>query len=305
MLNKVIIDTDLGTDIDDAMAISLAMKSPEIEVVGITTVYGDSKYRAKLASRLVGLGGKQYPIYAGIDLPLLKKRSIFMAGNEGEGAQEDLNYEYETTHAVDFLIQTVMENPKQITIVAIGPLTNIALAMIKEPCFAENIKELIIMGGAVRLGPNSLNPLIWPEEHNIVCDPEAAEIVFNSNANIYMVGLDVTMLLNIGDEHYKMLKDSKSQVNNLLGDMLADWMVFVKETFGDDKTYMHDPLALACSFNKQFVKFENLDIEIRYTDKERTGQTIGRLNPESNIKVALDVESQEFISFLFKRLLGE
>lgn len=304
-MNKVIIDTDLGTDIDDAMAISLAMKSPEIEVVGVTTVYGDSKYRAQLATRLIELGGCDFDVYAGIDKPLLGKRSIFMAGNEGEGAQEDLDYQFKDKHAVDFLIEQVMTNPGEITIVAIGPLTNIAVAMIKEPQFAANIKELVIMGGSVRLGPNSLNPMVWAEEHNIVCDPESAEIVFSSEANIYMVGLDVTMMLNIGDVEYKLLKDSDSPVNNLLGDMLADWMVFVKEMFGDDKTYMHDPLALACSFDKSFVRFEPIDIEIRYTDKERTGQTIGRLNPDSNIKVALEVENTRFIDFLFKRLLGE
>lgn len=304
-MKKIIIDTDLGTDIDDAMAISLAMKSPEVEVVGVTTVYGDSKYRAKLASRLISLGNREYDVYSGIDKPLLGKRSIFMAGNEGEGAQEDLNYKFKDKHAVDFLIEKVMDNPGEITIVAIGPLTNIAVAMIKEPEFASNLKELIIMGGSVRLGMNSLNPMVWAEEHNIVCDPEAAEVVFNSGANIYMVGLDVTMMLNIGDAEYKLLKESDSKVNNLLGDMLADWMVFVKEMFGDDKTYMHDPLALACSFNKSFVRFEPMDIEIRYTDKERTGQTIGRLNTASNIKVALEVESEKFIDFLFKRLLGE
>ncbi len=304
-MNKVIIDTDLGTDIDDAMAISLAMKSSEIDVIGVTTVYGDSKYRAQLATRLIELGGCEFDVYAGIDKPLLGKRSIFMAGNEGEGAQEDLDYKFKDVHAVDFLIEQVMSNPGEITIVAIGPLTNLAVAMIKEPKFASNIKELIIMGGAVRLGPNSLNPMVWAEEHNIVCDPESAEIVLGSKANIYMVGLDVTMMLNIGDVEYELLKSSDSKVNNLLGDMLADWMVFVKEMFGDDETYMHDPLALACSFDKSFVKFEPMDIEVRYTDKERTGQTIGRLNSESNIKVALEVKHKEFIGFLFKRLLGE
>ncbi len=304
-MNKVIIDTDLGTDIDDAMAISLAMKSSEIEIVGVTTVYGDSKYRAQLATRLISLGGCNFDVYAGIDKPLLGKRSIFMAGNEGEGAQEDLDYQFNDIHAVDFLIEEVMSNPGEITIVAIGPLTNLAVAMIKEPKFATNIKELIIMGGSVRLGANSLNPMIRAEEHNIVCDPESAEIVLSSKANIYMVGLDVTMMLNIGAMEYKLLKGSDSKLNNLLGDMLADWMVFVKKTFGDEKTYMHDPLALVCSFNKSFIKFEPMDIEVRYTDKERTGQTIGKLNPNSNIKVALEVENKEFIDFLFKRLLGE
>lgn len=82
VMTRVIIDTDLGIDIDDAMAISLAMKSPEIEIAGITTVYGDSCYRSKLASRLVALGGCDYKVYSGIDKPLLGKRSIFMAGNE-------------------------------------------------------------------------------------------------------------------------------------------------------------------------------------------------------------------------------
>ncbi len=302
-MKKIIIDTDIGTDIDDAMAITLAVVSDEVNICGITTVYGDTEYRGQLAKKLVKLCDANIPVYCGVNKPLLRKRSIFMAGNEGVESQSRLNETIEQMHAVDYIIKTILENPGQISIVAIGPLTNIALAIIKEPRIIDQIDELIIMGGVTRLGSNSLDCKLWTEEHNIVCDPEAADVVLNSGANIYLIGLDVTMRLDISTHERDLLLASNTKINTFLANMLDDWMKFVKEYFNEEQTFMHDPLALACSFNKSFVKFVPMDIEVIYNDKERSGMTIGKLNELSNIKVALEVDRDGFIEFLLSRLL--
>ncbi len=306
MKNKIIIDTDLGTDIDDAMAIAVAMQSPELNILGITTVYGDSVYRAKLAKKLTLLNNKDIKIYPGIDLPLLKKRKIFMAGNEGVDSQAGLEqYKIENQHAVDFIIDQIKANPGEITLVTIGPLTNIACALIKEPSIANDIKEIVMMGGVTKLGSNRFQENLTTVEHNIVCDPEAASIVFNSGANILMIGLDVTLQLPITLEHGDRLLASNSPMNHLLGEMLKDWIKFVESYFNSDTTYMHDPLALVSAFNRSFIETKKMDIDVVFSDEERSGMTVATLNENSNIEVALEVKSEEFLEFLFTRVLND
>ncbi len=303
---KVIIDTDIGSDIDDAMAIALALKSPELELLGITTVYGDSMLRAKLAKRLVTLGGQpQIPVYSGIDLPLLRKRSVWMAGHEGSEKQLGIeDYSVESQHAVDFIIESILNNPGEVTLIPIGPLTNIATAIIKEPKIIKKIKAINLMGGSTRLGSNRLQPNVWVEEHNIACDPEAADVIFNSGIDITMVGLDVTMQVEIGKKEEELLANSDDPVNQLLAQMLNEWIEFVKVTFNDDVTYMHDPLAVASVFRPDLLDVALLDIDVVYTQAERTGQTVGKINPESKTKVALEVQAEAFKALLFKRLLS-
>ncbi len=303
---KVIIDTDIGSDIDDAMAIALALKSPELELLGITTVYGDSMLRAKLAKRLVTLAGQsQIPVYSGIDLPLLRKRSVWMAGHEGSEKQLGIeDYCVESQHAVDFIIETILNNPGEVTLIPIGPLTNIATAIIKEPKIIKKIKAINLMGGSTRLGSNRLQPNVWVEEHNIACDPEAADVVFNSGIDITMVGLDVTMQVEIGKKEEALLANSNDPVNQLLAQMLNEWIEFVKVTFNDDVTYMHDPLAVASVFRPDLLDVALLDIDVVYTQAERTGQTVGKINPDSKTKVALEVQAEAFKALLFERLLS-
>lgn len=304
---KVIIDTDIGTDIDDAMAIALALKSPELDLLGITTVYGDSMLRAKLAKRLVTLADQaQIPVYSGIDLPLLRKRSVWMAGHEGSEEQLGIEeYQIESQHAVDFIIESILNNPGEVTLIPIGPLTNIATAIIKEPKIIQKIKSIHLMGGSTRLGSNRLKANVWLEEHNIACDPEAAEVVFNSGIDITMVGLDVTMQVEIGKKEEELLANSKDPVNQLLAKMLNEWIEFVKVTFNDDVTYMHDPLAVASVFKPDLLEYALLDIDVRYTEVERTGQTVGKVNPNSKTKVALEVQADAFKELLFTRLLSD
>lgn len=299
MTNRIIIDTDIGSDIDDAMALALAMRSKEIILEGITTVYGDVDLRAKLAKKLLQLGGRDdVKVFAGINQPLLHNRDIWMAGHEGEGVLT--NYEdvsYENGHAVDFIIKTIMENPGEITLIPIGPFTNIASAIIREPKIIENVKEIVLMGGVTRLGNNALE--LPKDEHNIRCDPEAAALVFRSGAPIVMVGLDVTYKVTINKNDRDQLEASKDPLNLALVKQLDRWFDFIKE----DTTKMHDPLTVSLMIDRSIVTTEKMNIHVDYDHRQMTGQTVALPDQNGNVEVCLEVDSKKFTTILLERLL--
>lgn len=299
MTNRIIIDTDIGSDIDDAMALALAMRSKEVIIEGITTVYGDVDLRAKLAKKLLQLGGRNdVKVFAGINQPLLHNRDIWMAGHEGEGVLT--NYDdvmYENGHAVDFIIETIMENPGEITLIPIGPFTNIAAAIIREPKIVENVKEIVMMGGVTRLGDNALE--LPKDEHNIRCDPEAAALVFRSGAPIVMVGLDVTYKVTIDRDARDQLEASKDPLNLALVKQLDRWFDFINE----DTTKMHDPLTVSLMIDRSIVTTKKMNIHVEYDHRQLTGQTVALPNQNGNVEVCLEVDSKKFNRILLDRLL--
>lgn len=298
-MNRLIIDTDIGSDIDDAMALALAMKSPEIVLEGVTTVYGDVDLRAKMVAKMLQLGNREdVRVYAGINDPLLHNREIWMAGHEGKGLLKDGDrLEYDTRHAVDFIIETIMSNPGQITLVPIGPLTNIAACLIREPRIAQNVKEIVLMGGATRLGENGVD--IRVVEHNIACDPEAASLVFRSGAPIVMVGLDVTMKVVITEEERRKLHATGDPLNIALADMMERWFAFNNESM----TFMHDPLTVSLIIDRSLVKTRKMNIQVEYDHRPRTGQTVATLSDDGNVEVCLDVEKDRVVQMLMERLI--
>jgi len=298
-IKKILIDTDIGSDVDDAIAITLALKSPELEVVGITTVYGDTSLRARIALKLLKLIGKGHiPVAAGIEKPLLRERDIWWTGHEGKGilTEEDEKLKPIEKHAVDFIIEKIMENPKEITLVTIGPLTNIATAIIKEPRIIENVKEIVMMGGVARIFGNA--PDLPYVEHNIKSDPEAAAVVFNSGIPITMVGLDVTMRVPIDRSHLKTIKNVGTPLTETLARLIEIWWDFLKS----DSSPMHDPLAVSYCIKPEFLKTVNCEVLIETLGKHTTGQTIVIPNEDSSIKVAYDVDEQEFLRLLMSRV---
>ncbi|MGO4108994.1 nucleoside hydrolase [Paenibacillus sp. YAF4_2] len=298
---RLIIDTDIGSDIDDAMALALALRSPELKLEGVTTVYGDAQLRAKMVSKMIQLSGKSdIPVMAGLDRPLLGNRPIWMAGHEGEGLLEPgEELRFDSRHAVDFIIETVMNNPGEITLIPIGPLTNIAASLIREPKIASHVKEIVLMGGATRLADNGAD--IRVVEHNIACDPEAASVVFGSGAPIVMVGLDVTMKVQITEKERQSLIDSNDPLNLKLADMMERWFGFVKE----QHTYMHDPLTVSLLIDRSLVQTKKMRIEVEYDHRPRTGQTIATLADNPNVEVCLEVDADRMVQLLISRLLKE
>ncbi|OPA80400.1 nucleoside hydrolase [Paenibacillus selenitireducens] len=298
-MNRVIIDTDIGSDIDDAMAIALALRSPELKLEGITTVYGDTHLRARMVSKMLKLANRtDIPVFAGLNDPLLRNRPIWMAGHEGVGLIEPAEeLTYDSRHAIDFIIDTVMNNPGEITLIPIGPLTNIAASLIREPRIAQHVKEIVLMGGVTRLGDNGTDMRI--AEHNIVCDPEAASVVFNSGAPIVMVGLDVTLKVQITEQERRQLLQSNDPLNLKLADMMKHWFDFVQE----QHTFMHDPLTVSLLLDRSLVTTKNMHVQIEYDHRPKTGQTLATLAEPTNVAVCLDVDADRMVSMLMSRLL--
>src|SRR5215213_6732899 len=145
---RAILDTDIGTDPDDALALAFILASPEFKLEGITCVYADAPLRARIAQKLLSLRGVNIPVRAGASTPLARLQPAYLAGYEGDGLLDSGEREMpiHPEYAPDFIVRTVLENPGEIHIVAIAPLTNIALALLREPRLAEKISYLTIMG---------------------------------------------------------------------------------------------------------------------------------------------------------------
>lgn len=298
-MNRIILDTDIGTDSDDAVALSLALRSPEIKLEGVTTVYGNVHVRAEIAKKIMALSGdSEVDVHPGVVQTLLHNREVFWAGIEGEGLDIEEQNRNDSKHAVDFIIETVMNNPGQITLVTIGPLTNIAAAIIREPRLVRHLKEIVMMGGVVRLGSSAVE--LPPIEHNVKCDPEAASLVFSSGAPILMVGLDVTRQVAITRQYKDDLAASGTPLAVTLTKQIEGYMDYRKRDF----TFMHDPLAVALLIDRQLVKTRRMSIRVDYDHRHPTGITVGELNEDGNVEVCLEVDRESFLKLLKERVFS-
>ncbi|MFB5761869.1 nucleoside hydrolase [Paenibacillus medicaginis] len=296
---RIILDTDIGTNADDAVALALALHSPEIRIEGITTVYGKVRTRALIAQKVLNLcGAGHIPVYPGIELPLLRNRPLLRAGIEGKGMQLQDSGSKLDRHAVDFIVQTVMEHPGEITLVMIGPHTNVATAMIREPRIAERVKQIVMMGGVTRLAPNGSD--LSPVEHNIQCDPEAAGVVFSSGAPILMLGLDVTRQAVFTRAEADRMGTSGTPLTGTLVRMMHDFMDYMERDF----SYMCDPLAIAVLLDPTLIRTKRMNIRVLYERGDFSGQTIAEANSDGNVETALEMDTARFFELLNQRLFS-
>ncbi len=242
---KVHIDCDPGHD--DMMAIMLALASPEIELLGISTVAGnqtgDKTYRNALRT-LTLIGRKDIPVSRGAQRPLLRELTVApmihgVSGLDGADLPEPA-FEGDGRHAVDFIIQNIMGSREPVTLVPTGPLTNVALALLKEPGLARAVSRIVLMGGAVR--DSNISPAA---EFNIFVDPEAAKIVFGCGAPIVMVGLDVTNKARLSFADIDEMESWKGRVSRVVAPLLRFFANTNKEVFGINGAPVHDALAVA------------------------------------------------------------
>jgi len=301
MTRTVLLDTDIGTDVDDCLALALLLASPELELAGVTCVYGDVQLRARMVLRLLQLAGRSaVPVCAGAGQPLLGLHPLYWEGHEGQGLldQADPPLLPAAQHAVDFLVETVLARPGAIDLLAIGPLTNVALAIRREPRFATALGSLVIMGGALR----GLDGLHLPlAEHNIKCDPEAAYVVFGSGAPITLVPLDLTTTVRIDQAGLARIRAVGTTFHDALADQLARYPGFARRGW----TYLHDPLAAAVLINRALVTAQPLHISVETAGRYTTGATIARaptadLPANAQVGVACDAARAE--AFVIGRL---
>lgn len=233
---KIIIDTDIGDDADDALAICLALKSEELEVMGITTVFRNTAARAQIAVRLLQLMGRtDIPVYAGIGHPLVAEADVETVPIQLLAGMEELEYRKDMD-GVEYLRRSLSASQGDITLVTIGPLTNVGVLLCKYPEVKGKIKEIVMMGGAYYMHYN---------EWNILCDPEAAHIVYSSGVPIRAIGLDVTTRCQVNDQLVTMFRNSKKPEVELLADLLTCYY----ENRGRH-TFLHDPMAVFAVYDK-------------------------------------------------------
>ncbi len=300
--HQVILDTDIGTDVDDILALGVLLGSPdEIDLIGVTTVYGDVDLRARMVHKLLQLRGRDdVPVHAGVRDPLLKLDPIFWPGHEGIGLLEEGDTLPETspTHAVDYLIETVMANPGEITVLAVGPLTNVATAIIREPRFASSLKHLMIMGGRVDMSDSG-----WgPGEHNIKCDPEAAHVVFSSGAPIDLVPLDVTLKVVIRQDGVDALRAAGDPYHDALAEQVARYPGFINR---GGSTFLHDPLAAMALVRPDLLGWTAYNCQVELNGRLTRAMTVVRTPGESapaTCRIALSVDTAACEAFIAKRL---
>lgn len=301
---RLILDTDIGTDVDDCLALALILTSPAFHLEGVTCVYGDVLLRSRMVRKLLNLRGRTtIPVFAGASQPLLGLIPVYWAGHEGIGLLDEADHALapEADHAVDYLVRTVMNNPGAIHLAAIGPLTNVALALKREPRIAQALVGLTIMGGACR-GYESLH--INYVEHNIRCDPEAAHIVFSSGAPITLIPLDATLQTRIRPADVERIRAAGTPFHAAVADQVALYPPFRSQGF----TYLHDPLAVATILAPDLVSWRTLHVDIETGGRLAAGMTLMREPSDAapaNARVALSVDAVRFEEWLLTRVASD
>jgi purine nucleosidase len=227
-MHKVILDTDIGTDVDDALALAVLLGSKEVDLVGITTVYGDTQLRAKIAMHICELMNRSIKTFVGESIPI-SGREVWMSGQEGKNYKDLERFNVESQVAVEYLIETFASNPNSINLIAIGPLTNIARAIQSSQNFENTVKHLWVMGGDFSQSR---------VEHNFKCDLDAARIVFESKIPISILDLPSSQKTIIRSDEIEQIGKTPN-----LGSLLhAEIMSWIKPR-NQDWTIPHDPIA--------------------------------------------------------------
>lgn len=263
-MRKIIIDTDPG--IDDAMAIFYALNSPELDVIGITTVFGNVAAHLCTANalRLLEIAGRaDIPVAAGAARPLNghhARHAAFVHGEDGQGNAHLPPPQGKPVgvHAAQFIIDQVMASPGDITIVALGPLTNLALALHLKPEIVHHIPRIVLMGGSAFSNGNA-SPAA---EANILSDPESADIVFGATCPVTMVGLDVTEKTIMSSAQLDWIGTLPNPRAQHLAKILPFYRRFYHERYGVDGIYVHDSTTITYLLNPSLFAFEEHPIRV-------------------------------------------
>jgi len=282
---KVIIDTDIGDDIDDAFAVALALKSPELEILGISTTFGDTEARAKIVDRMLGEAGRtDIPVLAGTPTHTTNPMTQRRYGEGGHFAKPS------HPNAVDFILEQIRRYPGQITLIAIGPLMNVGALIDKNPQTFLKLKRVVMMGGSIKCGYGEL----WfctahgPDaEWNIINDIPSAKKLFLSGVPLYVMPLDSTQLKFDEVKRAFLFKQ---------GTPLTDALTLLYHQWGQPTPTLFDPMTLAYILNPQICPVEPM--HIRVDDKGFTRPEPGA----ANAQVCMHSDSDAFFHLLIGRL---
>lgn len=319
---KVIIDTDPGvgipgTDADDPIALLLALADPRLDVVGVTTVFGNcppALGARGAVSVLRAAGRADIPVSVGSATPLsgslppvLQQAYAGARGRAGRIPLPDLDRIVTGQSASDFIVDTVRANPGEITIIAIGPQTNLALALQKYPSLRDEIDSIIFMGGGLGLEPKYGKGNITPDaECNVYFDPWAADIVLRSGIDLTMVGLDVTNPatgLILGEDMIRRLRPAASSAENMLRAVCS---TYLREPMFDHGSgcVLYDPLAVAVAADAGIGTFEDLAVQVETREGQFLGQTRAQRDSTPNVRVMVHVDGTAVVKDIVSAILS-
>lgn len=307
MAQRIILDTDPG--IDDALAILLALISPELELAGVSVTGGNCTLAdgVRNALNVLALAGRSdVPVFPGVALPLI--RPPFTApethGDAGLGYARlrDAATRPASEHAVDMIIREILAHPGDVTLVAVAPLTNVALAIRKEPRIVAAVREVIIMGGALRADGNT-TPLA---EFNFYVDPHAAHIVLHSGVPITLIPWDITKDILLTQAQVDHLLTIDSPVSRFVADATRFYIEFHQEYFGYAGCSVNDPAALALAFAPDLARtiplYVDIELASELTIAKTVGDFLGQSKREPNVRAVVEFDTARFIAIFVERL---
>ena len=289
-MTKVLLDTDIGSDIDDAVCLAYLLAQPECELLGITTVTGEADKRAMMASALCKVAGRDIPIFPGADDPLLVAQKQTQAPQAAALSKWDHDTRFPRGEAVQFLRSTIRAHPGEVVLFSIGPLTNLGLLFAVDPEVASLLKGLVMMCGIFGDAPEGRAPLEW----NAIGDPHATAIVYRARPNFHRsVGLDVTLKCRMPADEVR---------ERFQCDLLRPVLDFAEIWFGGERGAItfHDPLAATTIFDSEICSFDEGSVEVELSDPELLGRT--KWTPggdDSRHEVAFAVEPARFFEHYF------
>jgi len=298
-LKPTILDTDIasgiGGDVDDALALLLALSLNELDLKAVTIVYGRVDVKAQLALNLLALTNRRdVTVAMGASQPLTP--GVFRkGGQEGFMVEHvealDPRLKTSSVHAID-VIGGLAREYGEVNLITIGPLTNLALAILRYPDLIDHVEKIYVMGGAFRqyLDDGLRVPVT---EYNVRADPIAAKIVFESGIPITLVPLDVTLQTRLYAKDIDKLETDKKDVLNYVRSLIS----------GREFWYMHDPLTVGVAVNKGFVETMNMCVTVEVKGEHTMGETVA-VNGKPNAEVCVKIKPREFIEFYLSTVFG-
>jgi inosine-uridine nucleoside N-ribohydrolase len=289
MQTKILLDTDIGSDIDDALCLAYLLANPQCDLLGITTVTGEAVKRAQLASVLCKIAGKTIPIVPGVERPLLVPQRQPLAQQAVQLSHWAHDTDFPAHQAICFLRDTIRAHPREITLLTIGPLTNIALLFSMDAEIPSLLKGLVMMCGVFTQGFKEFGT-----EWNAAVDPHAAAIVYREPVKLHRsVGLDVTSQLTMGAAE----ASEKLQKHDLLRAVLDFAEVWFKQT---NLITLHDPLAAVTLFEESVCQYEKGYVEVAVDHLNPSGRTQWTPQPlTSEHEIAITVDKDCFFKHYF------
>jgi len=291
-VRSIILDTDVGTDVDDAFAIAQAARSPALDLRAVTTVYGDVHLRARLARKLLDLLGHDgVPVAAGLGQPLTPDKVPYWGGWEGEGllTPADDSLPLDPRDGVTLILDELAAAQDPLTLVAVGPLTNIAAVIQRGGSLLDRIREIICMAGTLVPGE---------EEWNVICDADAARLVFQS-------GLPVTLGTRFIVNQPKLTRPHRDRLARSLDPGVQALVVLLDHFLGikrRDQTPMYDPVTLSMAYTDEYIQAEAMTLTV-----EQQGDVVA-LTPDpggsARINISVGVQPEAFVDHLVDLLLA-